>query len=89
MNTNSTANPPANPALAEWPPRTRAERDALREQAHADAPRLRSEAIAEFWRGTDAWIADTFDHTRRAADRLAGRLRQHARQRAANGSRVV
>lgn len=89
MNTIPGATPTANPSgnaereAIEWPPLTLAERDALRARAMANAQALRAEAIGEFWRGTDAWIAQTFDHTRRTADRLAARLRQHAKRRAA------
>jgi len=66
-----------------WPPLTLAERDRLRQQAMARAHALRAEAIDEFWRGTDAWFGEATDHTRRAADRLASRLRQHIKRRTA------
>jgi hypothetical protein len=52
-----------------WPPATQAERDRMRDAAVDVAHALRSAAI---------------DHGRRAADRLAARLRQHARQRNAS-----
>ena len=88
MNTTA-ATPTSNPTglserpPIEWPPRSHAERDALRDQAIERAHALRAEAIADFWRGSGAWIVDAIDHTRRAADRLAARLRQHAKRRAA------
>jgi len=66
-----------------WPPLTLAERDRLRQQAMARAHALRAEAINEFWRGTDAWFGAAADHTRRAATRLAARLHQHIKRRAA------
>jgi len=45
----SSHNPiqPARPAPVEWPPRTRAERDALRDRAIERAHALRAEAIAD------------------------------------------
>jgi len=73
----------------DWSRMTLAERDVLRVRAMARAHALRAEAIADFWRGTDAWLADAVDHTRRAADRLAARLRQHAKRRAPHESRAL
>ena len=64
-----------------WPPATQAERDRVRDAAYDAARALRSAAIAEFWHGADALMVDAVDHGRRAADRLAARLRQHAKQR--------
>ena len=72
-----------------WPPLTQAEREQLSRQAMERAHALRTEAIAEFWRGTDAWIGEAADHTRRAADRLAARLRQHVKRRAAGEPRTA
>jgi hypothetical protein len=66
-----------------WPPATQAERDRVRDAAYDAAPALRSAAIAGFWHGADALMSDAVDHARRAADRLAARLRQHAKQRRA------
>jgi len=82
MNTTTpSAARPSTSDAPEWPPRTAAEFARLRERAIEQAPALRSEAIAEFWRGTDAWFSGAVDHTRRAADRLAARLRHHHKQR--------
>ena len=67
-----------------WPPATQAERDRLRDAAIDRAHALRSAAVADFWRGADALMADAVDHGRRAADRLAARLRQHAKRRDAS-----
>jgi hypothetical protein len=67
---------------AAWPLLTLAERDLLRDQALQQALALRTQAIAGFWRDADAWLADLVNHSRRSADRLAARLRQHAKQRA-------
>jgi hypothetical protein len=64
-----------------WPPATQAERDRMRDAAYDAALALRSAAIAEFWHGADALMSDAVDHGRRAANRLAARLRQHAKQR--------
>ena len=70
-----------------WPPATQAERDRVRDTAVDVAHALRSAAIAEFWHRADALVLDAVDHGRRATDRLAARLRQHARQR--NASHVA
>lgn len=81
---NATTNPSARPATLnppQWPPRSAAERDRLRDQALAEAAALRRAAIADFWRGADAWFSGAVGHTRRAADRLAARLHQHDKQR--------
>lgn len=67
-----------------WPPATQAERDRVRDAAIDVAHALRSAAIAEFWDRADALLLDAVDHGRRAVDRLAARLRQHARQRNAS-----
>ena len=80
-----SANPTPNPTRAPvWPPATQAERDRMRDAAYDAAHALRNAAIAEFWHGADALVLDAVDHGRRAADRLAARLRQHARQRNAS-----
>lgn len=81
---NTTKPPSTRPTAVnppEWPPRTAAELNRLRERALQEAHALRSEAIAEFWRGSDAWFSSAVDHTQRAADRLAARLRRHRRLR--------
>ena len=57
-------------------------RDDLRDQVKADASRLRNEAFADFVIGADALIRDAAQRTARAANRLAARLHQHAKQRA-------
>jgi F0F1-type ATP synthase membrane subunit b/b' len=79
---NPTLTRAADTAPVAWPPLTRAGRDRLRDQAIEQAHALRTQAIAEFWRGTDVWLSQAVSSTRRAADRLAARLRQHAKQRA-------
>lgn len=71
----------AQPEL-QWPPITQAERDRLRDAAMERAPALRSAAMAEFWHDADAWMAGAIDSGQRAANRLAARLRQHAKHRA-------
>jgi hypothetical protein len=81
MNTYAT---PSKTHAPVWPPATQAERDRMRDAAVDVAHALRSAAIAEFWHGADALVLDAVDHGRRAADRLAARLRQHARQRNAS-----
>ncbi len=93
MNTGTPSNALASApdtAATVWPPATRAERDRLRDQAMAQAHALRAQAVDAFWRDTDAWVSDAIGHTRRSADRLAARLRQHAKLRAAaEGSRAI
>jgi len=69
-----------------WPPATQADRDRLRETAMERAQALRTAAIAEFWHDADTWLAGTIDSGQRAANRLAARLRQHAKHRAAAGA---
>jgi hypothetical protein len=81
MNSHST---PSTTHAPVWPPATQAERDRVRDAALDQAAALRRAAIADFWRGADALLLDAIDHARRAADRLAARLRQHAKQRAAS-----
>jgi hypothetical protein len=81
MNNHTTSNTTHAPV---WPPATQAERDRVRDAAVDVAHALRSAAIAEFWHGADGLVLDAVDHGRRAADRLAARLRQHARQRRAS-----
>lgn len=78
----STHLPPTSANLPVWPPATQAERDRLRDAALAEVHALRRAAISDLWRGTDALVADAADRALRAANRLAARLRQHARQRA-------
>lgn len=56
-------------------------RNRLRDHALQHAKELRSRAIARFWVDADGWIRDAADRAQRAADRLAARLRQHAKQR--------
>jgi hypothetical protein len=90
MNTHWTNRTPpcaADPAPV-WPPATLAERDALRRQAMARAHELRAEGIAEFWVDAGRWWNGAVDQSRRAADRLAARLRQHAKRRE-TGSRTI
>jgi hypothetical protein len=72
----------AQPDL-QWPPVTDAERDRVRDAAMERAPALRRAAMAEFWHDADAWWAGAIDSGQRAANRLAARLRQHAKRRAA------
>lgn len=56
---------------------------ALHERLKTDATRLRDEAIADFISGADVALRAAARRGVRAANRLAARLRQHARQRAA------
>lgn len=70
------------PALPEWTSLSLAVRAQLRDLARQRAAELRREAIGAFWRHADQWWVDAADHGRRAAARLAARLRHHARQRA-------
>lgn len=80
---SSTTNPtPINP-LPVWPEFTPAQYSRLHDEARERAHALRAQAIAEFWDGAGALWGGALDQTRRAADRLAARLRQHAKQRAA------
>ena len=58
------------------------ERNRLHDQALERAQRLRIEAMDEFIREASAWVGDAASRARRAANRLAARLRQHAKQRA-------
>ena len=48
----------------------------------AQAAALRREAMADFWRGTHAWLMQGVDRTARAAHRLELRLSRHRQQRA-------
>lgn len=81
--TMASSTAPASAQGRDWSQLTMTERDRLRRQAIEQAHELRAEAIAELWRGTDAWLGEAVDHARRAAERLAARLRQHAKRRAA------
>ncbi len=49
----------------------------LHERAHAWAPRLREEAIDDFWRGADEVLRRGIGSSQRAALRLLQRLRRH------------
>ena len=60
-----------------------AERNRLRDRALREAHALRNEALGELFRDVATWLGHAADRTRRSADRLAARLRQHAKQRAA------
>ena len=55
----------------------------LRDRLKADASRLRQEAFAEFVVGADGLIRNAAHRAVRAANRLAARLHQHDKQRAA------
>ena len=48
----------------------------LHDAAHRRAEALRRAARDDFWRGADALLATAATRTRRAADRLAQRLRR-------------
>jgi len=79
--------PPANhpthaDVLRVWPPARVDARERLRAQAIARAPALRREAIEQFWGGAGVLWGEAADLAQRAADRLAARLRQHAKRRA-------
>lgn len=54
----------------------------LHEQALLQAPRLRDEAIDEFWRGANAVLWARLSTAQRAATRLTQRLRRHHQLRA-------
>jgi hypothetical protein len=69
-----------------WPPATQADRDRVHDAAIDTAHALRRAAISEFWRGADALVDEAVDQGRRAADRFAARLRQHAKQRHASSA---
>jgi hypothetical protein len=53
--------------------------EALRDAAYAEALALRREAMADFWRGAGALLGHAAFSARRSAERLAYRLRRHAR----------
>jgi hypothetical protein len=55
----------------------------LHDAARARAQALRDEAIAGFWHSTGAALASGVTASQRAANRLAARLRQHAKRREA------
>lgn len=61
--------------------------DRLHDQAKADALRLRSEAVDDFWRGADAVWQRSLRSGQALAERSAARLKsslaRHARRRAA------
>ena len=63
--------------------RALAERNMLRDRALEQAHALRSAAMDDFFRSAGAWLGQAVDQTRRSTDRLAARLRQHAKLRAA------
>lgn len=58
------------------------QRAALYERAKAEASRLRAQAVADLFSGTDVFVRDAARRALRASNRLAARLRQHAKQRA-------
>ncbi|MFN3295304.1 hypothetical protein [Caldimonas sp.] len=51
------------------------------DRAHAEAQRLRLEALADFWRTTDALLAEPGRQAQRAAERLRHRLMRHQQWR--------
>jgi hypothetical protein len=55
----------------------------LHDAARARAQALRDEAIEGFWHSTGVALARGVSASQRAANRLAARLRQHAKQREA------
>jgi hypothetical protein len=61
---------------------TRAQLNALRDQAYAEAQALRREAIDDFWRGADHLLSATALQVQRSAQRWTRRLqrRQDARR---------
>ncbi|HSB23292.1 MAG TPA: hypothetical protein VLE94_09315 [Burkholderiaceae bacterium] len=79
---STTTNPTSVPPLPVWPQVTPARVDQMHDEAKARAVALREQAIAELWGGAGALWGDAVDQTRRAADRLAARLHQHAKRRA-------
>jgi hypothetical protein len=58
----------------------------LHDQALAQAHALREAAIADFWRGTDAWLMAQADQASRAARRFAARLARHRAGRVAQAA---
>jgi hypothetical protein len=64
-----------------WPPLTVTERAQARERAYREAAELRRAAIESFWRDADGLVDETLLAARRAASRLAARLREHAKRR--------
>jgi len=77
----NTTNPSTINPLPVWPDFTPQQVDRLRDEADDRARTLRAEAITELWGGAGALWGDAVDRTRRAADRLAARLHQHAKRR--------
>lgn len=59
-----------------YPPYSITEMNRLRDQAHAEAPLLRAQAIGDFWRGADQLLRSATFPAGRAARRLAARLRR-------------
>jgi hypothetical protein len=55
--------------------------NAWRDQALRQAPALRREAIADFWRGADAAFSATLGSAQRSAARLTHRLARHLQAR--------
>lgn len=49
----------------------------LHDRARHEAPGLRRDAIDDFWRCTDAVLSTRWRRARRAAERLAQRIRRH------------
>jgi hypothetical protein len=57
---------------------TTVELNRLHAQAHQQAPVLRAQALADFWRGADTLVHDAVHGTYRSAQRLAYRMaRRH------------
>jgi len=79
---STTTNPTPIPPLPVWPQFTSAQIDQLRDEATQRAQVLREQAMVELWGGAGALWGDAVDQARRAADRLAARLHQHAKRRA-------
>ena len=80
--TDPTNSPAINP-LPVWPEFTPEQYDRVHDEALERAAALRDEAIATFWHDADMLRDGALERARRAADRLAARLRQHAKRRAA------
>jgi hypothetical protein len=52
----------------------------LHDAARARALALRDEAIGDFWHGANELLSNGMSASQRAANRLAARLRQHAKR---------
>ena len=58
--------------------------NAMHDQAHAEARRLRQAAVGELWRSVDAVLATAATASLRSAVRLLQQLKRHRRLRQAS-----